>query len=133
LITRWDKLSASKELQLFGRLHSDLFKVPLVFLVGVSLQIRLTKARPAFYMMSKEGDSKTSFKFLDAHLLVKSVKSNPVMLLSHNATLNTGALARYNMTTVEIKTFTFSAGSKSLSIDNAVLGHVPQRLLFTIV
>jgi len=37
------------------------------------------------------------------------------------------------MTTVEIKTFAFSAGSKSLSIDNAVLGHVAKRLLFTIV
>jgi len=56
-ITRWGKLSASKELQLFGRLHSDLFNVPLVLLPGVSLQIRLTKARPSFYMMSKEADS----------------------------------------------------------------------------
>jgi len=36
-ITRWDKFSASKELQLFGRLHSDLFNVPLVLLPGVSL------------------------------------------------------------------------------------------------
>ena len=37
------------------------------------------------------------------------------------------------MTRVELKTFTFSAGSKSLSIDNAVLGLVPKRLLFTMV
>ena len=41
-ITRWDRLSASKGLQLFGRLHSDLFNVPLVLPPGVSLQIRLT-------------------------------------------------------------------------------------------
>ena len=106
-ITCWDKLSASKELQLFGRLHSDLFNVPLVLLPGVSLQIRLTKARPAFYVMSKEADSKTNFKFLDAQLLVKRVKPDPVMLLAHTATLNTGALERYNMTRVELKTFTF--------------------------
>ena len=76
-------------------------------------------------MMSKEDDSKTSFKFLDAQLLVKRVKYDPVMLLAHNATLNTGALARYNVTRVELKTFTFSAVSKSLSIDNAVLGTSP--------
>jgi len=37
------------------------------------------------------------------------------------------------MTRVELKTFTFSAGSKSLSVDNAVLGPVPQPLLFTMV
>jgi len=132
-ITRWDKLSASKDLLLFGRLHSDLFNVPLVLLPGVSLQIRLSKARPSFYMMSKEADSKTPFKFLEAHLLVKGVKPDPVKLLAHTATLNTRALARYNMTRVEIKTFTFSAGSKSLFIHNAVLGPVPKRLLFTMV
>jgi len=72
-ITCLDKLSASKEMQLFGRLHCDLFNVPLVLLPGVSLQIKLTKARPAFYMMSKEADSKTNLLFLNAHLLVKRV------------------------------------------------------------
>ena len=129
-VTRWEKLSACKELQLFGRLNRDLFNVTLPY---VSLQIRLTKSRPAFYMMSKEADSKTTFKFLDAQLLVKRVKSDRVMLLAHNATLNTGALARYYMTRVELKTFTFLVGSKSLSIDNAVLGPVPKRLLFMMV
>jgi len=132
-ITRWDKLSASKEVQLFGRLHSDQFNFPLVLLPGVNLQIRLTKSRPSFCMVSKEADSKTTFKFFDAQLLVKRVKPDPVTLLAHTATLNTGALARYNMTRVELKTFTFSVGSKSLSIDNAVLGTVPKLLLFTMV
>ena len=82
-ITRWYKLSGSKELQLFGRLHSDLFNVPLVLLPGVNIQIRLKKARPLFYMMSKEADSKTTFKFLDALLLVKRVKTDPVTPLAH--------------------------------------------------
>ena len=81
--------------------------------------------------MSKEANSKNTFKILDAHLLVNSVKPDPITLLAHSATLNTGALAHYNMTSVKLKTFTFSAGSKSLSIDNAVLGPVPKRLLFT--
>ena len=84
-------------------------------------------------MMSKEAGSETTFKYLDAQLLVRRVKTDPVTLLAHNATLNTGALARYNMTRVEHKSFTFSAESKSLFIDNAVLGPVPKRLLFTMV
>ena len=83
-------------------------------------------------MVSKEADSKTIFKFLDAQLLVKRVKPVPshlwLILLNEY-----GALARYNMTRVELKTFTFSAGSKPLSIDNAVLVRVPERLLFTMV
>jgi len=87
-----DKHNASKDLQLYGRLHCDLFVVPLVLLPGVNLQIRLTKARPSFYMMSKEADSKTTIKFLDSQLLVKRVKPEPVSLVAHTATLNTGLL-----------------------------------------
>ena len=45
----------------------------------------------------------------------------------------TGALARYNMTRVDLKTFTFSGGSKSPSIDYAVLGPLPKRLQFTMI
>jgi len=77
-ITRWDKLNASKILQLFGNLHSDLFNVSLILLPGVSLQIRLTKDRPSFYTMRKEAGSKTIFKFLDSQFLVKRVKPDPV-------------------------------------------------------
>jgi hypothetical protein len=37
------------------------------------------------------------------------------------------------MTRVDLKTFTLSAVSKSRSIDNAVLGLLPYRLLFTMI
>ena len=37
------------------------------------------------------------------------------------------------MTRVDLKTFTFSAGSKSRSIDNAVLGPLPKLLLYTMI
>jgi len=84
-------------------------------------------------MMCKEADSKTIFKFLDTQLLVKREKPDPVTPLAHIATLNTGALARYNVTRVKIKNFAFSAGSKSLSIDNAVGTPVPKRLFFIMV
>ena len=43
------------------------------------------------------------------------------------------ALARYNMTRVDHKNFTYSAGSKSRFIDNAVLGPLQKRLLFTMI
>jgi len=39
----------------------------------------------------------------------------------------------YNLTRVDLNSFTFSAGSKSRCIDNAVLGHLPKRLLFTTI
>jgi len=133
-ILRWNKISAIREVQVFGRSHSDICNVPLCLLPGVRLQIRLTKSRHSFYLMKKSVDSKTVFKFLDAQLLAMRVSPNPAILMAHTTTLkNRGSLARYNLMRVELKTFTFAAGSKSMSIDNAVLDRIPKRMLFTMI
>jgi len=83
--------------------------------------------------MNKDADSKVFFKIFDVKLLVNRVRPNPANLLAHNTTLQAGRIAKYYLTRVELKTFTFSRGSQSLSIDNAVLGPLPMRLLFKII
>jgi hypothetical protein len=52
--------------------------------------------------------------------MVRRVQPNPLILSAHERVLTERALARYKITRVDLKTFTFSAGSKSRSIDNAV-------------
>jgi hypothetical protein len=63
---------------------------------------------------------------------VRRIRANPQIPLAHEETLKTD-LARYNMTRVELKTFTFSAGPQSLPINQAIMGRIPQRLLFTMI
>jgi len=43
-ITRWNRIKQSKEVQLYGRLHSDICNVPLYLLPGFRLQINPQKA-----------------------------------------------------------------------------------------
>jgi hypothetical protein len=83
--------------------------------------------------MNAKTDAKFIFKFLDAQLLVNRFRPNPAILLAHNTVLSKGGIARYNLTRVELKTFTFAKVSKSLSIDNAVLRPIPICLLFTML
>jgi hypothetical protein len=64
---------------------------------------------------------------------MKSIRPSSSTLLTQNETLNRGALSRYNVTSVELKIFTFSSGAQSLYIDNAVPGRIPKRLLFTML
>ena len=89
-------------------------------LPGVRIQIKLTKRKREFYLKSKAEDSKAVFKILDAQLLVKRVRPNPVYLIAHNTALQAGTIAKYNMTRVELKTFTYASGSQSLYIDNTI-------------
>ena len=65
--------------------------------------------------------------------MVRRVQPNPVILEAQETALESGAFGRYNMTSVDLKTFTFSAVSKSRSINNSVLGLLPKRLLFTMI
>ena len=115
------------------RLHTDICNVPTHFLPCDRMQIKLTKAKRGFYLMSKAEVSKVVFKFLDAELLAKRVRQNRAYLIAHNTPLQAGANAQYNLNWVELKTFTLARGSQSLSIDNAILGSIPKRLLLAII
>ena len=119
-------------MKLLGRLQTDICNVILYLPPGVKLQIKLTKAKSAFYLMNTKTDSTNRFQFLEACLTVNRIRPNPAYLIAHT-TLASGGFPRYKQRRVELKTFTYSAGPKSLSIDNAVLGQLPKRLLFTII
>jgi hypothetical protein len=130
---RWDVQKQRKVIQILRRLDSDICNVTTNLLPVVRVQVKLTKAKREFYLMNKDAGSKLTFRFLDAQLLVKRVKAYPAILAAHNTALQAAALAKYNLTRVEIKTFTFATGSRSVSIDNAIFGTVPYRLLITII
>ena len=132
-LARCDRIKGGREVEMVGRLHTDICSVATHLLPGVRMQIKLTKAKREIYIHSTDAASPAVFKILDAQLLVKRVRPNPAYLIAHNTALQAGAIARYNMTRVELKTFTFAKGLQSLSIDNAILGPIPKRLLFVLL
>jgi len=83
------------------------------------MQKKHTKAKSSFYLMNKDTETKRVFKFLGAQLLVNRVRPRRSLLFAHNIALGKGAFARYNLSSVQLKSFTFSSGAQSLSIDNA--------------
>ena len=59
---RWNRLKESQTFEMYGRLHSDICNVPLFLLNGVKIQIKLTKAKKAFYLLSNRADTKSHFQ-----------------------------------------------------------------------
>ena len=53
---------------MYGRLHAHICNVPKLIINGVKMQIKLTKAETAFYLLSKKEDSRAYFKVLEALL-----------------------------------------------------------------
>ena len=53
-VERWNKVKRSKEVQLYSRIHSDICNMPRFLPPCVRIQIRLTKAKSAFYLTYKD-------------------------------------------------------------------------------
>ena len=85
------------------------------------------------YLINTKSDSTTHIRFPEAHLVVNRVRANPAYLIAHNSTLAKSVLARFKMTSVELKSFTYSKGPISLSNENAVFRQLPKPLLFPII
>ena len=81
--------------------------------------------------MSTKADSTTILQFHEAYLIINGIQRDSSYLIDHNTALAKGGLARYNLTRVELKTFTFPRTEIFLSFDNALLGQLPKRLLLT--
>ena len=82
-------------MQLIGRLLSDICNVVPHLLPGVKLQIKLTKCKRPFYLMSTKADSTTKFQFIEEYLIVNRIRPYPSYLTVHNTSLAKGYLARY--------------------------------------
>ena len=108
-----------------------MFNEPTLLIPGIQIQVKLDRSKSEFYLLGSQADPKAVFKFTDAVLYVRHVKSNPSILIAHTQALKK-ANARYDVTKVALKTFTFGSASKSLSID-LVLGPLPKRLLFWMI
>jgi len=111
-VKRWERQKQSKLIELYGRLHADICNVSQSLLSGVCRQIGLNKSKDDVYLMNTNADSKATFKFLDAELIVRRIRPSPKISYAHTEALSKGCIARYNLTRVEFKTFTMLAALK---------------------
>jgi hypothetical protein len=93
--------------------HGDLFNVPRIRLPGEQLQIKFSKSKSDFYVLSTKVGTWAIFRFLDATLHVTHVKPSLTIQLAQTKALEK-VNARYDITRAVLKAFTFGAGSKSV-------------------
>lgn len=86
--------SGSQELDMMGRLHSDIFALDRYMLNGIDLKIKLTPAKNSFNLI--DYDSAIGLKSIITHatLVVRKDKLNPAISLANEKTL-TKTSARY--------------------------------------
>jgi hypothetical protein len=100
---------------------------------GVDMNIKLNRTPEAFYLFAPTDDTTVRIKILDADLFITQVKLKPPLLLAQANVLAMKRKAHYPVTHTQIKTFTASSGTQQISINDAFLGPVPDRILIVSV
>jgi hypothetical protein len=100
---------------------------------GVDMNIKLTRTSEAFYLLGPSDDTKVRIKIIDATLFLTQVELKQPLLLAHTNVLAMKRKAHYPVTHTQIKSFTKSSETQKISIDNAFLELVPDRILVILV
>lgn len=135
---RKEWIKNGKSIELYGKVHADLFNQSKLLLNNVDLKVVFNMEKPSFYMVTENSDpnktdTKTlSVKLYSATLFMKHVTVNPDILRAHEIAL-TRQPAVYHFKRVEVKPFTIYPGNQSLSLDNVVIGQLPNLIIFAMV
>lgn len=127
------KNALKKTVQLYGRLHADIFNTHLLLAYNNELRIRLTRAIPAFTILSTHADSKMKFQIVDATLYMRHVTPSPSVLLAHSKVLAAGGTFKYHINRVDLRSHTISANETAINLDNLVSGELPKFIAITFV
>jgi len=119
-----------RQLDLYGRIHSDIAFQGKSLLGGLKLVIRILLHEPKFYIISKEFD--VQLEFLEAALHVHRSKVPQYIVDAHNAALRISP-AKYPLTLAKVKSFTIQKGTLDINIDNVHNGQLPRRIFIAFV
>ena len=119
-----------KELDMIGRLHTDITFQGRSLLGGCRLIIRILLNDPKFYLIVK--GHKPELNILEVSLYTHRSKVTRDIVEAHNVALNTST-AKYPLTMSRIKAFTIHAGTFDACIDNIHSGQLPRRVFVCFV
>lgn len=128
-----------RQVELYGKVHADLFNQSKLLLNNVDLKVVFNLEKPSFYMITESNDvdgnkigKNLSIKLYSATMYMKHVTINPDILRAHHVALSRQP-AVYPYKRVEVKPFTIYSGNQSLSLDNVVIGPLPNLIIFAMV
>jgi hypothetical protein len=127
LAKRHSFIVRSREVDLIGRIHSDIFFQQRYMLNEVNTKIKLTRSKDSFCLMAT-GDHVFKIKITSAALMIRKVKISSSVYLAHAKTLESG-MAKYPIRRVICKSFTIPAGYLDISQEKLFSGQLPTRLI----
>jgi hypothetical protein len=127
LVKRATFTTKSREVDMVGRIHGDLFFQQRYMLNEVTTRLKLTRSKDSFCLMAS-GTTQYKLKITRAAMMIRKVKVSPSVYLAHAKTLEDG-MAKYPIRRVVCKSFTIPTGYLDVSQEKLFSGQLPTRLI----
>ena len=125
-------ISQSKNAELFGRLHLDLFQQEKYLPNGIEIRLRFNRSSPNFCLTGGNNAPNAKIVLETVGLHIRNVELLPVVANDLNQ-----VIAQQNMKIpirrVEVKTFTIGNGIQSKVEDHLFQGQLPKRVFIAMV
>ncbi|XP_069061926.1 uncharacterized protein F54H12.2-like [Pleurodeles waltl] len=123
--------AGSRQFDLLGRIHSELFFRNKLLVNGIDLKIKLNRNKDAFCLIS--GDAELyKLVILSESLFGKRVKVSPSVRLAHAEALQLLS-AKYAIGIVALKIFSIPAGTRLTQQQNLFLAQLPKFIIMGFV
>ena len=127
---RYGLTSQSKNVDMMGRIHADIFFQDRYLLNEVNVKIKLTRSKTNFCLMSQNAGPK--IQILNAALYARKVKLLSSVYLAHAKALE-GTNAKYPIRRVVCKAFTIPQNLQDVTQEKMYSGALPTRLVVGLV
>lgn len=129
---RFKRTKNSTTFECIGRIHSEIFSQPKLFINGTTISVKLHPHDQAFNLMAKNPNKRYTISIDTAILFVNHVKISPSVREAHElALLKTNA--KYPIREIKMKYFTKSTGRTDLSELNLINGVIPRKIVVGLV
>ena len=133
-LRRQKMVDGSKEFEVAGKLHTELWNQPRFLIPGVDIRIQLHRSSDAFCIQCVgTGAIPVKVEILEARLFVKKHVLLPSIQLAHLKAMEHGNLVVYPNRSVDMKSYTLPRGTLQNSNQNLISGLLPDRIIIGMV
>ncbi|XP_046373233.1 uncharacterized protein F54H12.2-like [Haliotis rufescens] len=125
-------VAPTREVEVTGRLHCDLFLQPRYLLDGVPLKIELVRSADSFWLMHDDAESyRGEITKIEFH--TRQVEISAGIREGHIKGLKRGLTAKYPISRIRTTAHDISAGLRDYHCGHLVTGELPKRIVLGLV
>ena len=119
---------AKKGVDLFGKLHLDIFNQPRYLINAVNIHLKLIKAKPEFVLMWTNPNKQFTYEISECAFVTRKVQITDAIRLAHENVLVSRSNCLYPINRVQIGVHSLSSGIYQFEKDNLFHGIIPSRV-----